>query len=74
MLSSPDEIGPVASRLAPLVNFANHNQANRLLMEKAVGVHRDTVLHNFHAETFERWFRKNFGQSTNAYGIEEEAR
>jgi glycerol-3-phosphate dehydrogenase subunit C len=64
MLSSPDEIGPVASRLAPLVNFANSNPANRLLMEKAVGVHRDKILPNFHAETFERWFRKNVGQAT----------
>jgi glycerol-3-phosphate dehydrogenase subunit C len=64
MLSSPDEIGPVASRLAPLVNFANRNKANRLMMEKAVGVHRDKIFHNFHAETFERWFRKNIGQAT----------
>src|SRR5262245_31284412 len=62
MLSSPDEIGPVASRLAPLVNFANGNRANRLMMEKAIGVHRDKILPNFHAETFERWFRKNIGQ------------
>jgi Fe-S oxidoreductase len=64
MLSSPDEIGPVASRLAPLINFANRNRTNRLLMEKAVGVHRDKILPNFHAETFERWFKKNVGQAT----------
>jgi glycerol-3-phosphate dehydrogenase subunit C len=64
MLSSPDEIGPVASRLAPLVNFSNKNRANRLLMEKAIGVHRDKILPNVHAETFERWFRKNIGHST----------
>jgi Fe-S oxidoreductase len=63
MLSSPDEIGPVASKVAPLVNFANRNKANRLLMEKAIGVHRDKILPNFHAETFERWFRKNIGQT-----------
>lgn len=63
MLSSPDEIGPVASRLAPLVNFANRNRANRLLMEKTVGIHRDKILPNFHAETFERWFKKNIGQA-----------
>jgi len=63
MLSSPDEIGPVASKLAPLVNFANRNRANRVMMEKTVGVHRDKILPNFHAETFERWFRKNIGQA-----------
>jgi glycerol-3-phosphate dehydrogenase subunit C len=64
MLSSPDEIGPVASKLAPLVNFANKNPANRLLMEKIVGVHREKILPTFHAETFERWFRKNIGQAS----------
>lgn len=63
MLSSPDEIGPIASRMAPLVNFANRNKANRALMEKAIGVHRDKILPSFHAETFERWFRKNIGQA-----------
>jgi Fe-S oxidoreductase len=64
MLSSPDEIGPVASKLAPIVNFANKNPANRLLMEKLVGVHREKILPTFHAETFERWFRKNIGQAS----------
>jgi glycerol-3-phosphate dehydrogenase subunit C len=64
MLSSPDEIGPVASRLATLVNIANGNRANRLLMEKTVGVHRDKILPTFHAETFERWFKKNVGEAT----------
>jgi glycerol-3-phosphate dehydrogenase subunit C len=64
MLSSPDEIGPVASRLATLVNIANGNRANRLLMEKTVGLHRDKILPTFHAETFERWFKKNVGEAT----------
>jgi Fe-S oxidoreductase len=64
MLSSPDEIGPVASVLAPIVNFANKNPANRLLMEKLIGVHREKILPTFHAETFERWFRKNIGQAS----------
>jgi len=63
ILSSPDEVGPVASRLAPLVNFANGNRANRVLMEKMIGVHRDKILPNFNAETFERWFKKNIGQA-----------
>jgi Fe-S oxidoreductase len=63
LLSSPDELGRVASPLAPLVNFANRNRANRILLEKAIGVHRDKILPSFHAETFERWFRKNVGQA-----------
>jgi glycerol-3-phosphate dehydrogenase subunit C len=64
MLSSPDEIGPVASKAAPLVNFANGNRINRILMEKTMGIHRDKILPRFHAETFESWFRKNIDQAT----------
>jgi glycerol-3-phosphate dehydrogenase subunit C len=64
MLSSPDEIGPLASKAAPLVNFGNGNRVNRIIMEKTVGVHRDKILPRFHAETFERWFRKNIDQAT----------
>src|SRR5262245_40096226 len=63
MLSSPDEINPIASKLAPIVNFANKNPANRLLMEKITGIHREKILPAFHAETFERWFKKNIGQA-----------
>jgi glycerol-3-phosphate dehydrogenase subunit C len=59
MLSSPDEIGPVASKLAPVANFANKNKINRLLMEKTAGIHRDKILPKFHSQTFEQWFRKN---------------
>jgi anaerobic glycerol-3-phosphate dehydrogenase C subunit len=64
MLSSPDEIGPVASKLAPLVNFANENRTNRVLMEKTAGIHRNKILPKFHTRTFERWFKKNIGQAT----------
>jgi glycerol-3-phosphate dehydrogenase subunit C len=64
MLSSPDEIGPLASKAAPLVNFGNGNKVNRIIMEKTIGVHRDKILPRFHAETFERWFRKNIDQAT----------
>ncbi|QQS48248.1 MAG: anaerobic glycerol-3-phosphate dehydrogenase subunit C [Acidobacteriota bacterium] len=59
MLSSPDEIGPLASRVAPLVNFANRNKLNRSILEKTLGIHRDKILPSFHATTFERWFREN---------------
>jgi Fe-S oxidoreductase len=64
MLSSPDEIGPLACKVAPLVNFANKNSLNRALMEQTIGIHRNKILPKFHTETFERWFRKNAGQST----------
>jgi glycerol-3-phosphate dehydrogenase subunit C len=64
MLSSPDEIGPLASKVAPLVNFGNGNRANRIIMEKTIGIHRDKILPRFHAETFERWFREKIDQAT----------
>lgn len=63
MLSSPDEIGPLASKVAPLANAANQNKLNRVLMEKFAGIHRDKILPKFHAQTFERWFKKKFGPS-----------
>lgn len=64
MLASPDQIGPLASTFAPLINFANKNSLNRMLMEKTIGVHRDKILPNFHAQTFERWFRKNVSDAS----------
>ncbi len=63
MLSSPDEIGPLASLVAPLANAANQNKLNRLFLEKVAGIHRDKILPKFHAQTFERWFKKKFGPS-----------
>lgn len=62
MLTSPDKVGEIASRAASLVNIANTSQANRWLMEKTIGVHRHKILPKFHAQTFERWFRKNISQ------------
>jgi Fe-S oxidoreductase len=63
MLGSPDEVGPLASRVAPLANAANQNKLNRILMEKFAGIHRNKILPTFHAQTFERWFKKKFGPS-----------
>lgn len=64
LLSSPDEIGPLAGKAAPLVNFANRNRLNRTIMEKTLGIHRDKILPSFHAKTFERWFRENASEAT----------
>jgi glycerol-3-phosphate dehydrogenase subunit C len=64
MLSSPDEIGAIASKAAPLVNFASKNKINRIFIEKTIGIHRDKILPRFHTETFESWFKQNIGQAT----------
>jgi Fe-S oxidoreductase len=53
-----DWIGRVASLAPPLANFANRNRASRVLMEKAVGIHRDFVQPSYFFETAERWFRR----------------
>lgn len=66
MLSSPDEVGKLATLAAPvsgLVNWANRNKANRGLMEKLFGIHREKILPRFNAATFERWFRKRGGKT-----------
>ena len=67
MLSSPDEVGKLSTLVPPLVdivNWANRNKANRKLMERIFGIHREKILPKFHAQTFERWYRKHGGATT----------
>jgi glycerol-3-phosphate dehydrogenase subunit C len=54
-LGDPDRVGRLASKVAPLANVANRTKAHRVLMEKAMGIHRDKQLPDFHRETFEAW-------------------
>jgi len=51
-------IGSLGSVLAPLANRALRNRANRILMEKTVGIHRDKLMPEFHRETFPRWLAR----------------
>ena len=60
MLSSPDEIGRISARAAPIVNWANKSRFSRRMMERFFGVHRDKILPTFASETFASWFRRNF--------------
>lgn len=57
-LGDIDRNGPRAAALAPLVNAANRFRPHRVLLEAAVGVHRDRNLPRFHHKTFARWFRE----------------
>jgi len=59
LLASPDEVGPLASRAAPLVNLASRNPTGRRVMAELLGVHPEKILPQFHAQTFERWFRRH---------------
>lgn len=57
-LGDPDRAGRLASKVAPVANVANRTKAHRVLMEKAMGIHRDKQLPEFHRETFEAWRSK----------------
>jgi glycerol-3-phosphate dehydrogenase subunit C len=60
-LGAIDTVGPLGCATAPLTNWANETKPLRILMEAAVGVHRDRNLPKFHHKTFSRWFRERGG-------------
>ncbi len=43
-------------KIAPLANLGAQIRPNRIIMEKAVGIHRDRILPKFHSQTFADWF------------------
>ncbi len=55
MLTRPDEVGEIAGMTAGIANWANRQPPLRWGMELALGVHRDKLLPDFHAESFESW-------------------
>jgi Fe-S oxidoreductase len=57
-LGNADAVGRLGSAVAPLGNWANTFKPCRVLLEAAVGVHRDRNLPKFHHKTFARWFRE----------------
>ena len=61
MLADPDVLGRVGRLFPSLANWANRLRPNRIAMEKLGGIHRDKLLPEFHAQTFEGWFRAQTG-------------
>ncbi len=60
MLGNPDLAGKMARFLPVFItNKANRNKLHRIFMEKALGIHREKLLPDFAAETFESWAEKN---------------
>jgi Fe-S oxidoreductase len=57
-LGNVDAVGALGSATAPLSNWANGFRPHRLLLEAAMGVHRDRNLPRFHHKTFARWFKE----------------
>ena len=60
-LGSADALGALGSALAPLSNWMRAFKPHRVLLEAAVGVHRDRNLPRFHHKTFARWFKERRG-------------
>lgn len=52
-------IGKVASVAPSLTNWALKNPANRLLMEKTVGIHRNKLMPTYHDQTFPAWWSRH---------------
>ena len=54
-------LGAVGSAVPALMNWANKNPMMRAGMELSIGIHRDKLLPEYHAETFTEWFAKRNG-------------
>ncbi len=61
ILADPDRLGRIGTLLPALANWGNSLRANRLLMEKVAGIHRDKLLPRFVTPTFDDWFRAQTG-------------
>jgi glycerol-3-phosphate dehydrogenase subunit C len=64
LLSEPDLLGKLNSRLAPLVNWLNRTRPVRVVMEWVLGIHRDRRLPPYVREAFPAWFgrrRRSWG-------------
>jgi Fe-S oxidoreductase len=58
LVTRTDRLGRLAALAPALMNFANRNRLARLLMEKALGVHRAWIQPTYHRETVSRWWRR----------------
>jgi glycerol-3-phosphate dehydrogenase subunit C len=58
MLSRPELVGKIGGAAPGLANWGNRQPLLRGLMESALGIHRDKILPDFHAETFHHWLAR----------------
>ncbi|HSB18466.1 MAG TPA: heterodisulfide reductase-related iron-sulfur binding cluster [Anaeromyxobacteraceae bacterium] len=59
MLGDPDAAGKMARASLGMANVANRSRPLRVLMEKAVGIHRDKLLPDFASQAFDSWAEQN---------------
>lgn len=58
VLGDPDRAATMARASLGAANVANRVRIHRILLEKALGIHRDKLLPDFAPSTFEKWARK----------------
>jgi Fe-S oxidoreductase len=57
VLGNPDLVGKIASRTAPLANWASESKIHRRFMEGTLGIHKDKLLPPFARKTFASQYR-----------------
>jgi glycerol-3-phosphate dehydrogenase subunit C len=57
-LANPDGSAKLARASLGLANVANRMKLHRILMERVLGIHREKLLPDFAAQTFENWAEK----------------
>jgi glycerol-3-phosphate dehydrogenase subunit C len=55
VLGDPDRAGAIARASFGMANVANRVRLHRVFLEKVLGIHRDKLLPEFAATTFEKW-------------------
>ena len=61
VLSSADAVGQMGTKAAGILNSVNESRPLRILLEKALGVHRDRLLPTFAPESFQTWWERRGG-------------
>lgn len=56
-LGNTDGNGRLFGAVAPLANAGANFKPGRMVMEQAVGIHRDRILPKYHTQTFKAWFQ-----------------
>jgi glycerol-3-phosphate dehydrogenase subunit C len=59
LLGHPDQLGKLGGLTPRLANLGCRQKFQRAMMEKILGIHRDKLLPDFAAETFDKWLKRN---------------
>jgi glycerol-3-phosphate dehydrogenase subunit C len=59
VLAHPDQLGKLGALTPSLANTMCRQKFQRVVMEKMLGIHRDKLLPEFAAETFDKWLKRN---------------